>query len=110
MTRSSLTTSRALPVSLPLRVAVWLLDRPVLGQQNPVKRLAGRLLKHPARAGLVTAQSRLGQLLCQDCDSARDRRIGRQFLQQAARAGDRQARLVLRQLSDSNSVGSEALR
>ncbi|NQD93682.1 sel1 repeat family protein, partial [Pseudomonas sp. CrR25] len=49
---------------LPLRVALWLLDSPRLGHAPSVKRFAGRLLKQPARDGVVLAQSRLGQLLC----------------------------------------------
>lgn len=76
---------------LPLRVALWLLDQPRIGQAMSVKRFAGHLLKTPARQGVVQAQARLGQLLCSDCDNPRDRRIGMQLLRQAARAGDRQA-------------------
>ncbi len=81
----------ALRPKLPLRVALWLLDQPRIGQTMSVKRIAGHLLKTPARQGVVQAQARLGQLLCSDCDNQRDRRIGMQLLRQAARAGDRQA-------------------
>lgn len=97
MTKPSLAASMASSESLSLQVALWLLDRPRLSRAASVKRLAGHLLKQPARAGIVTAQSRLGRLLCRDCDSARDRRIGVQLLQQAAKAGDCQARLELGQ-------------
>tara|TARA_R100001244_G_scaffold44203_4_gene40200 strand:- start:1469 stop:1840 length:372 start_codon:yes stop_codon:yes gene_type:complete len=80
---------------LPLRVALWLLDSPRFGHAPSVKRFAGRLLKQPARQGVVVAQSRLGQLLCRDCGNTRDRRIGFELLRQAARAGDRRAQLEL---------------
>ncbi|MEO4045879.1 sel1 repeat family protein [Pseudomonas sp. CAU 1711] len=80
---------------LPLRLALWLLDRPRLGHRASVKRIAGRLLKQPARQGVVVAQSRLGQLLCRDCGNARDRRIGLELLRQAARSGDLRAQLEL---------------
>lgn len=83
---------------LPLRVALWLLDSPRLGHAPSVKRFAGRLLKQPARRGVVLAQSRLGQLLCRDCGNNRDRRIGLELLRQAARAGDRRAQLELGRL------------
>ncbi|BBP84812.1 MULTISPECIES: tetratricopeptide repeat protein [Pseudomonas] len=83
---------------LPLRVALWLLDNPRLGQAASVKRLAGKLLKQPARQGVVAAQSRLGQMLCRDCGNTRDRRIGFDMLRQAARAGDRRAQLELGRL------------
>lgn len=83
---------------LPLRVALWLLDNPRLGQAASVKRLAGKLLKQPARQGVVAAQSRLGQMLCRDCGNTRDRRIGFDMLRQAARAGDRCAQLELGRL------------
>ncbi|MDH0647570.1 sel1 repeat family protein [Pseudomonas sp. GD03858] len=76
-----------------LKVALWLLDSPRLGDKPSVKHLAGRLLKQPARQGVVVAQSRLGQMLCRDCGNARDRRIGHELLRQAARAGDRRAQL-----------------
>ncbi|MFB4392963.1 MULTISPECIES: tetratricopeptide repeat protein [unclassified Pseudomonas] len=76
-----------------LKVALWLLDSPRLGSKPSVKHLAGRLLKHPARQGVVVAQSRLGQMLCRECGNARDRRIGHELLRQAARAGDRRAQL-----------------
>lgn len=88
MNQSSLTVTHSMSRTWPVQVALWLLDRPKLGQRSSVKRLAGRLLKQPAQAGVVTAQSRLGRLLCCDCDSARDQRIGVQMLQQAAKAGD----------------------
>ena len=80
---------------LPLRVALWLLDSPRLGRAPSIKRFAGHLLKQPARQGVVQAQSRLGQMLCRDCDNTRDRRIGLELLRQAARAGDRRAQLEL---------------
>lgn len=81
-----------------LRMAMWLLDNPHLGRTDGVKRIAGRLLKQPAREGVVVAQSRLGRLLCRDCDGNRDRRIGFELLRQAARAGDCQAQLELGRL------------
>ncbi|NQD95643.1 sel1 repeat family protein, partial [Pseudomonas sp. CrR25] len=74
------------------------LDSPRLGHAPSVKRFAGRLLKQPARDGVVLAQSRLGQLLCRDCGNTRDRRIGVELLRQAARAGDRRAQLELGRL------------
>ncbi|MHC8306544.1 sel1 repeat family protein [Pseudomonas sp. PB3P13] len=74
-----------------MRVAEWLLDSPRLSENTSVKHLAGRLLKQPAREGVVAAQSRLGQLMCRECGNARDRRIGHDLLRQAARAGDRRA-------------------
>ncbi|BCD84191.1 hypothetical protein PSm6_05980 [Pseudomonas solani] len=83
---------------MPLRMALWLLDNPRLGQAASVKRLAGKLLKQPARQGVVAAQSRLGQMLCRDCGNTRDRRIGFDMLRQAARAGDRRAQLELGRL------------
>ncbi len=76
-----------------LKVALWLLDSPRLGDKPRIKHFAGRLLKQPARQGVVVAQSRLGQMLCRDCGNARDRRIGHELLRQAARAGDRHAQL-----------------
>src|SRR5690606_14341259 len=79
---------------LPLKVALWLLDQPRIGQARSIKRLAGNLLKAPARQGVVEAQSRLGQLLCMECGSPRDRRIGIELLRQAARAGDPQAQAL----------------
>src|SRR5690606_4227437 len=90
-----------LPTSTPvpdakrfsMKVALWLLDSPRLGDKPSVKHFAGRLLKQPAREGVVVAQSRLGQMLCRDCGNARDRRIGHELLRQAARAGDRRAQL-----------------
>lgn len=89
-----------LPVraQVPVRVATWLLDSPRLGHAPSVKRLAGRLLKQPARQGVVQAQSRLGQMLCRDCGNTRDRRIGLELLRQAARAGDGHAQLELGRL------------
>jgi len=83
-----------------IRVAEWLLDSPRLGENTNVKHLAGRLLKQPAREGVVAAQSRLGQLMCRECGNARDRRIGQDLLRQAARAGDRRAQQELGQLED----------
>ncbi|TBU93988.1 tetratricopeptide repeat protein [Phytopseudomonas dryadis] len=83
---------------LPVRVASWLLDRPRLGRAPSIKRFAGRLLKQPAREGVVQAQSRLGQMLCRDCGNTRDRRIGVELLRQAARAGDCVAQLELGRL------------
>lgn len=79
------------PKRLSLRVALWLLDSPRLGDNTRVKHLAGHLLKQPARQGVVVAQSRLGQMLCRDCGNPRDRRIGHALLRQAARAGDSEA-------------------
>ncbi|PSS49472.1 tetratricopeptide repeat protein [Pseudomonas sp. BBP2017] len=81
------------PQRFTLKVALWLLDNPRLGDNPNVKHFAGRLLKQPARQGVVVAQSRLGQMLCRDCGNARDRRIGHDLLRQAARAGDRRAQL-----------------
>lgn len=81
------------PRRFSLKVALWLLDSPRLGDNPNVKHIAGRLLKQPARQGVVVAQSRLGQMLCRDCGNARDRRIGHELLRQAARAGDRRAQL-----------------
>ncbi len=75
--------SRVLPISahnpssenprLSMRLALWLLESPRLGHSASIKRLAGRLLKQPARQGVVVAQSRLGQLLCRDCGNTRFR-------------------------------------
>lgn len=90
--------SASTPSRLPMRMALWLLDNERLGQARSVKRIAGRMLKQPAMQGVVEAQSRLGRLLCHDCDSQRDRRIGFELLRQAARAGDWQAQLELGQL------------
>ncbi len=86
-------------------MALWLLDSQHLGRNQGVKRIAGRLLKQPAREGVVEAQSRLGRLLCCECDSQRDRRIGFELLRQAARAGDSQAqaRLWLEQAAAQGS-------
>lgn len=84
--------------NVPIRVATWLLDNPRLGHSPSVKRFAGRLLKQPARQGVVQAQSRLGQMLCRDCGNTRDRRIGVEMLRQAARAGDGLAQLELGRL------------
>lgn len=96
---SSALATRSGSSRLPMRVALWLLDSPRLGQTPSVKRIAGNLLKQPARKGCVQAQSRLGQLLCRDCGNTRDRRIGYELLRQAARAGDRSAQLELERLS-----------
>lgn len=92
-----------------MRFALWLLDSPRLGHAPSVKRIAGNLLKQPARKGYVQAQSRLGQLLCRDCGNTRDRRIGFELLRQAARAGDRRAQLELgRLLSQSQQEPQQA--
>lgn len=85
-----------------LKVAIWLLDNPRLGDKDSVKHLAGRLLKQPARQGVVVAQTRLGQMLCRDCGSARDRRIGHELLRQAARAGDPCAQLEYARLCEAS--------
>ncbi|MBF8748535.1 sel1 repeat family protein [Pseudomonas putida] len=85
-----------------LKVALWLLDSPRLGDKPQVKHLAGRLLKQPARQGVVVAQSRLGQMLCRDCGNSRDRRIGHELLRQAARAGDRRAQLEYARVCQSS--------
>ncbi|MDO7897566.1 sel1 repeat family protein [Pseudomonas citrulli] len=85
---------------MSMRVAEWLLDNPRLGEKPSVKHLAGRLLKQPAREGVVAAQSRLGQLMCRECGNARDRRIGHDLLRQAARAGDHRARQALGEIGD----------
>ena len=90
----------AQPKRLSLRVAMWLLDSPRLGDNPNVKHFAGRLLKQPAREGVVAAQSRLGQLMCRECGNTRDRRIGHDLLRQAARAGDRLAQRELGQIED----------
>jgi len=104
MSRDKTTPSVTSPVAraperLSLKVALWLLDSPRLGTRPTVKHFAGRLLKQPARQGVVVAQSRLGRLLCHDCGGARDRRIGHELLRQAARAGDPQAQDAYAQLS-----------
>ncbi|PWB32828.1 hypothetical protein DCO48_11935 [Pseudomonas sp. SDI] len=91
-------TALAEPKRLSLRVALWLLDNPHLSENTNVKHFAGRLLKQPAREGVVAAQSRLGQMLCHDCGTPRDRRIGHELLRQAARAGDQRAQRLLKQL------------
>ncbi|QAY84987.1 SEL1-like repeat protein [Pseudomonas arsenicoxydans] len=88
------------PKRFSMRVAEWLLDSPRLGENANVKHLAGRLLKQPAREGVVAAQSRLGQLMCRECGNARDRRIGQDLLRQAARAGDRRAQQELGLIED----------
>ena len=88
------------PKRFALRVAIWLLDNPRLGANPSVKHVAGHLLKQPARQGVVVAQSRLGQLMCRDCGSARDQRIGHELLRQAARAGDRLAQQELSKIED----------
>jgi TPR repeat protein len=84
------------PARFSLRVALWLLDSPRLGGNANVKHFAGRLLKQPARQGVVVAQSRLGRMLCHDCGNPRDRRIGHDLLRQAARAGDQDAQAALK--------------
>ena len=89
------------PKRFSLKVALWLLDSPRLGHNANIKHFAGRLLKQPARQGVVVAQSRLGQMLCRDC-GARDRRIGHELLRQAARAGDRRAQLEYARLCQQN--------
>lgn len=91
----SSTPVRSAQPRLPLRLALWMLDRPELGRRTWVKRVAGNLLKRHARRGVVAAQSRLGQLLCSECGNARDRRIGLELLHQAARGGDARARQAL---------------
>ncbi|WP_085577707.1 MULTISPECIES: hypothetical protein [unclassified Pseudomonas] len=88
------------PKRFSVRVAEWLLDSPRLSDSRNAKHLAGRLLKQPAREGVVAAQSRLGQLMCRECGNARDRRIGQDLLRQAARAGDRRAQRELGLLED----------
>lgn len=86
---------------LPLKVALWLLDQPRIGKTKSARQLAGNLLKAPARQGVVEAQSRLGQLLCLECGSPRDRRVGIELLRQAARAGDPQAQALSERLGGS---------
>ncbi len=86
-----------------MKVALWLLDNPRLGDKPQVKHLAGRLLKQPARQGVVVAQSRLGQMLCRDCGNARDRRIGQDLLRQAARAGDQRAQVEYARLCQADA-------
>ncbi|MBV4484321.1 sel1 repeat family protein [Pseudomonas sp. SWRI153] len=93
-------TSVTAPKRFSVRVAEWLLDAPRLSESHSVKHLAGRLLKQPAREGVVVAQSRLGQLMCRECGNARDRRIGQELLRQAARAGDRRAQQELGLIED----------
>ena len=88
------------PKRFSLKVALWLLDSPRLGHSTNIKHFAGRLLKQPVRDGVVAAQSRLGQLMCRECDNARDRRIGHELLRLAARAGDRRAQRELGQVED----------
>ncbi|UVL96051.1 sel1 repeat family protein [Pseudomonas siliginis] len=93
-------TSVTTPKRFSVRVAEWLLDAPRLSDSPSAKHLAGRLLKQPAREGVVAAQSRLGQLICRECGNARDRRIGQELLRQAARAGDRRAQQELGLIED----------
>ena len=93
-------TSTEAPKRFSLRVAIWLLDNPRLSASPSVKHVAGHLLKQPARQGVVLAQSRLGQLMCRVCGSARDQRIGHELLRQAARAGDRLAQQELNKTED----------
>ena len=88
------------PKRFSLRVAIWLLDNPRLSANPSVKHVAGHLLKQPARQGVVLAQSRLGQLMCRECGSARDQRIGHELLRLAARAGDRVAQQELNKTED----------
>ncbi|WP_166220286.1 sel1 repeat family protein [Pseudomonas atagonensis] len=88
------------PKRFSVRVAEWLLDSPRLSDSHNAKHLAGRLLKQPAREGVVVAQSRLGQLMCRECGNARDRRIGQDLLRQAARAGDLRAQQELGLIED----------
>jgi TPR repeat protein len=97
---SSKTSPAAPPKRFSMRVAEWLLDSPRLGENPNVKHIAGRLLKQPAREGIVAAQSRLGQLMCRECGNARDRRIGHDLLRQAARAGDVRAQQELVRIED----------
>ncbi len=108
MKPSALAALPLTPVSVrqrvPLRIALWLLDSPRLGHAASVKQFAGRLLKQPARQGVVVAQSRLGQLLCRDCGNARDRRIGLELLRQAARAGNGHAQLELGRLCGQSRI------
>ncbi|SNS81152.1 hypothetical protein SAMN05444352_115136 [Pseudomonas japonica] len=92
------------PAGLSLKVALWLLDNPRLGDKPRIKHFAGRLLKQPAREGVVVAQSRLGQMLCRDCGNARDRRIGHELLRQAARAGDLHAQREYERLCSQSEV------
>jgi TPR repeat protein len=96
--KSSAPAAPAAPKRFTLKVALWLLDSPRLGHKVNVKHLAGRMLKQPAREGVVVAQSRLGQLMCRDCGNARDQRIGQELLRQAARAGDAGAQTALSDL------------
>ncbi|MQG91444.1 sel1 repeat family protein [Pseudomonas sp. MN1F] len=96
-------SSAPAPKRFSLKVALWLLDSPRLGDKQQVKHLAGRLLKQPAREGVVVAQSRLGQMLCRDCGNARDRRIGHELLRQAARAGDLRAQLEYARLFQADA-------
>lgn len=88
------------PKRFSLKVALWLLDSPRIGDNPNIKHFAGRLLKQPAREGVVVAQSRLGLLMCRECGNARDRRIGHDLLRQAARAGDLGAQRELGQIKD----------
>lgn len=88
------------PKRFSLKVALWLLDNPRIGDNPNIKHFAGRLLKQPAREGVVVAQSRLGLLMCRECGNARDRRIGHDLLRQAARAGDPGAQRELGQIKD----------
>ncbi|WP_433736523.1 sel1 repeat family protein [Pseudomonas putida] len=97
---ASKTPTVVTPKRFSMRVAEWLLDSPRLGENTNVKHIAGRLLKQPAREGIVEAQSRLGQLMCRECGNARDRRIGQDLLRQAARAGDRRAQQELGLIED----------
>ncbi|KAF1311978.1 hypothetical protein BLX42_05880 [Pseudomonas sp. SG-MS2] len=104
-TEPAVTSSAPSSKRFSLKVALWLLDNPRLGEKPQVKHLAGRLLKQPAREGVVVAQSRLGQMLCRDCGNSRDRRIGHELLRQAARAGDRLAQLEYARLCQASEPG-----
>jgi TPR repeat protein len=103
LTSLGVSTSAPTPKRFSLKVALWLLDSPRLGDKPQVKHLAGRLLKQPARQGVVEAQSRLGQMLCRECGNARDRRIGHDLLRQAARAGDHRAQLEYARLCQASA-------
>ncbi len=97
-------SSAPAPRRFSLKVALWLLDSPSLGDKPQIKHIAGHLLKQPAREGVVVAQSRLGQMLCRDCGNARDRRIGHELLRQAARAGDQRAQLEYARLFETDAA------
>jgi TPR repeat protein len=100
---SSVTTTLRIPRSTQ---AVFFARRdlaagqPALGTNPSIKHVAGHLLKQPARQGVVLAQSRLGLLMCRECGSPRDQRIGHDLLRQAARAGDPGAQQELNKIED----------